>query len=160
MRNALLLLCLLIMTSCQPPSPRFNHVMLYVSDLERSVEFYTSAFELDVERVTELHILPEEGEERFAEVRMALLRFPDQNFILEISENDAGDTDKLSPLFQNIGIDVNDINDAEKRLLKAGARIVNPIQEVRANDVEVYNAFYAGPDGESIELMQVVKGEF
>jgi len=29
-------------------SPRFNHIVLYVSDMETSVKFYTTAFDLKV----------------------------------------------------------------------------------------------------------------
>ena len=58
-------------------SPRFNHVMLYVSDLEASVGFYTKAFDLKVtNRLDSLHITQPDGSKVDAEVNMAFLKFP------------------------------------------------------------------------------------
>ncbi len=142
-------------------SPRFNHVMLYVADLEKSIDFYTNAFDLEVTgRVTELRILPADGEERKVEVTMAFLRFPGQDFVLEIGQNTAGDSDGISYSYQHLGIDVENIEAAEKRLLAAGAKIVGPIQQVSATDIVARNSFYMGPDGELIELMQIMEGSF
>lgn len=142
-------------------SPRFNHVMLYVADLDKSISFYTAAFDLEVTgRVTELRILPADGSEMTVEVNMAFLRFPGQDFVLEIGQNTARDSDGVSPSYQHLGIDVANIEAAEKRLLEAGAKPVSPIQQVSANDIVARNSFYTGPDGEVIELMQIMEGDF
>lgn len=147
--------------SSEPLSPRFNHVMLYVSDLEASIKFYSDAFELDEpERITRLHIASGNGEERTVDVNMAFLRFPGQHFILELSERKTGDTDNLSPSYQHLGIDVQDIESAEKQIIAAGARVISPVQQVMANNITAKNSFYAGPDGEQIELMEIMEGEF
>ena len=47
----LLLLSILTVISCksiEPISPRFNHVVIQVSNMEKSVDFYTRAFDLKV----------------------------------------------------------------------------------------------------------------
>src|SRR6187551_3557114 len=45
-----------------PVSPRFNHVMLVVSNLDSSITFYTAAFDLQVaQRITELSVTGANG---------------------------------------------------------------------------------------------------
>ena len=163
MKN-LFLLCF-VLASCMSNNEqnyvRFNHVMLYVSDLDKSIDFYTSAFPIDLqERIEKLTVSSEDGRQE-SEVNMALLRFKGQDFLLELSEQrDLLDGDNFSPDFQHLGINVLDITAAHERLINAGAREVSPIREIQANDIRVKNSFYTGPDGERIELMQVSEGHF
>ena len=43
-------------------SPRFNHVMLYVSNLDSSIAFYTTAFDVKVaQRITEMSVTAANG---------------------------------------------------------------------------------------------------
>ena len=135
--------------------------MLYVADLDKSISFYTAAFDLEITgRVTELRILPANETQTTVEVNMAFLRFPSQDFVLEIGQNTADDSDGVSPSYQHLGIDVENIEEAEKRLLAAGAKLVSPVQQVSANEIVARNSFYTGPDGEVIELMQIMEGDF
>ena len=140
-------------------SPRFNHVMLYVSDLDASIEFYVKALNVSVTgRVNEIRRITEDGES-VSNVRMAFLKFPGQDFIFELSERTVeGAT--ASPHFQHLGIDVRDIESASRRFAEAGGKDFSGINHLRANDIEVKNCFFTGPDGEQIELMEVLKGEF
>jgi catechol 2,3-dioxygenase-like lactoylglutathione lyase family enzyme len=149
------------MAKDKPNYVRFNHVMLYVSDLDKSIDFYRNAFPIEVEeRVKKLQVSTGE-ESQDVDVNMALLRFKGQDFILELSEQNAlEDSDKFSPHYQHLGINVLDIQKAHNRLIAAGAIEVSPIRQIRANDTLVKNSFYSGPDGESIELMQVFEGKF
>jgi len=140
-------------------SPRFNHVMLYVSDLDASIEFYTEALDVQVTgRVNSITRITDEGENT-SPVRMAFLKFPNQDFILELSERSV-DKSVKSPFFQHVGIDVLDIEGAAERMSAAGAMNFTGINHLRANDIEVYNCFFTGPDGEQIELMEIIEGEF
>lgn len=146
-------------------SPRFNHVMLYVSDLEASIEFYTEAFGVEVgQRVESITVVAEDGSESPNSVRMAFLRFPGQEFVLELSQQpvggdglDAGEGAR----YQHLGVDVLDIRAAADRVQEAGATDFTGIRRVRTNTgTEALNAFFRGPDGELLELMEVVAGEF
>lgn len=141
-------------------SPRFNHVMLYVSDLEASIAFYTEAFDLHVaHRVDTLTVMGSDGSEASNPVRMAFLRFPGQEFVLELSEQPAREGGP-SPFYQHLGVDVTDIEAAAARVQRAGARDFSGIRTVRASGLGVArNAFFRGPDGELVELMQMVEGE-
>jgi len=143
-------------------SPRINHVMLYVSDLERSIDFYTAAFDLTVtNRLDSLTAVQPDGSEVTRPVKMAFLKFPDQDFVFELSEQVRDTTSTANTfLFQHVGVDVTDIVAAYSRALEAGAEPLLNIRMVKAKGVEAKQAFFAGPDGERIELMQIIAGEF
>ena len=142
-------------------SPRFNHVMLYVSDLDASIDFYTRAFDLEVtQRLDALTVVAADGSETVQPVKMAFLKFPGQDFVFELSEQ-VMEVGGLSPFYQHVGIDVLDIGAAADRVLAAGARDFSGIRTVRGTGgVEARNAFFRGPDGEMVELMQMVSGAF
>jgi len=167
--TALLSLLVLLALSCstetnphQAISPRINHVMLYVSNLENSIDFYTRAFDLNVtHRLDTLITLQADGTEVVRTVTMAFLKFPDQDFVFELAEH-AADTSSRSTtsLFQHLGVDVKDIDAAYTRARDAGAKELVPIRKVKAKGIEAKQAFVAGPDGERIELMQIISGDF
>ncbi|MBK6485653.1 MAG: VOC family protein [Gemmatimonadetes bacterium] len=143
-----------------PLSPRFNHVMLYVSNLETSIAFYTSAFDLQVsQRIGEMTVTGPDGTPTTRQVKMALLKFPGQDFVLELAERSV-ENGGASPHLQHLGVDVRDIAAAAERLQKAGGRDFSGIRTVRTMGTVAKNTFFKGPDGESVELMELVSGEF
>ena len=143
-------------------SPRFNHVMLVVSNLDSSITFYTAAFDLQVaQRITELTVTGANGTPGARPVKMALLKFPGQEFVLELAERPAQASTGPAPYYQHVGVDVRDIAAAAERVRKAGGREPSPIQTVSTSTGTVAkNMFFRGPSGEMVELMQVVSGEF
>jgi catechol 2,3-dioxygenase-like lactoylglutathione lyase family enzyme len=143
-------------------SPRFNHVMLVVSNLDSSVTFYTAAFDLQVaQRITELKVTGANGTPNARPVKMALLKFPGQEFVLELGERPATAPAGPPPFYQHLGVDVRDIEAAAERVRKAGGRDLSPINTVSTSTGTVAkNMFFRGPSGELVELMQVVSGEF
>ncbi len=159
-----LLLVFVILTSCeskQATSPRFNHVMLSVSDLEASVKFYTSGFDLQItNQLKKIEVFNDDGTTLSRDVNMAFLKFPNQNFVLELSETPGINYESPSPFYQHLGIDVKDIESAFKRLQDIGAKVMVPIRQVKADGVEAKQAFFYGPDGEPIELMEIISGDF
>jgi len=144
-----------------PLSPRFNHVMMTVSNLDSSITFYTAAFDLKVaQRITELRVTDENGTPTARPVKMALLKFPGQEFVLEMAERPAPASGP-SPNYQHLGVDVRDIAAAAERIRKAGGRDLSPIHTVSTSGGTVAkNMFFVGPSGERVELMQIVAGEF
>ena len=143
-------------------SPRFNHVMLAVSNLDSSITFYTAAFDLQVaQRITELSVTGANGTPSVHPVKMALLKFSGQEFVLEVAERPAPTSTGPAPYYQHVGVDVRDIAAAAERVRKAGGRDLSPIQTVKTSTGTVAkNMFFRGPSGELVELMQVVSGEF
>jgi catechol 2,3-dioxygenase-like lactoylglutathione lyase family enzyme len=144
-----------------PLSPRFNHVMLAVSNLDSSITFYTAAFDLEVaQRITELTVTGANGTPGARPVKMALLKFPGQEFVLELAERPQASTGP-APYYQHVGVDVRDIAAAAERVRKAGGRDPSAIQTVSTlTGTVAKNMFFRGPSGELVELMQVVSGEF
>jgi len=163
----LYILALILISACSSQkaetkiSPRFNHVFLTVADLDRSVVFYTKAFDLEVvNSIKKLKKTSSDGEVIEIEINMALLKFPGQDFVFEIGEREGFTAENTTANFAHLGIDVRDIEAAFDRLIKAGAILSQPISLVEANGVSAKNAFFTGPDGETIELMEIVSGEF
>jgi len=146
----------------EPVSPRINHVMLYVSNLDNSIAFYTRAFDLHVTNTLDTLIaIQPDGKELIRPVHMAFLKFPEQEFVFELAQQFADTTSRPATYsFQHIGVDVLDIEAAYKRAIDAGAKELLPVRTVKAKGIEAKQAFFAGPDGERIELMQILSGEF
>lgn len=150
------------MTQPKAVSPRINHVMLYVSNLDNSIAFYTKAFDLLItNKLDTLIAVQPDGTELMRTVNMAFLKFPDQDFVFELAQQVADTTMRPATYsFQHIGVDVQDIEAAYKRAIDAGAKELLPVRIVKAKGIEAKQAFFAGPDGERIELMQIISGEF
>lgn len=161
-------LLLIVSLACTDPnshqvlSPRINHVMLYVSNLENSINFYTQAFDLKVtNRLDTLIAVQPDATEMIRSVKMAFLKFPGQDFVFELAEHVADTSNRQAVFaFQHVGVDVLDIDAAYKRAMNAGAKELVPVRKVKAKGIEAKQAFVAGPDGERIELMQILSGEF
>jgi catechol 2,3-dioxygenase-like lactoylglutathione lyase family enzyme len=164
----LTLSALFMLSACSKPaeqetvSPRFNHVMLYVSDLEASIDFYTKAFDLKVtNRLDSLRITQPDGSQIAADVNMAFLKFPGQDFVYEFSERaNYPDSALVGDHFQHLGVDVLDIESAFQRALDAGGKLMAPVRTVEGKGVAAKNAFFRGPDGEVVELMEMISGAF
>ena len=141
-------------------TPRFNHVMLTVANLDSSVAFYTRAFDLEVaQRITSLKVTRPDGSTAEREVKMAFLKFPGQEFVFELAERKVVD-DGITPVFQHVGVDVTDIEAAAERVKAAGGEGFTGIAVVEGQGVKAKTAFFKGPDGENVELMQIVSGTF
>jgi catechol 2,3-dioxygenase-like lactoylglutathione lyase family enzyme len=141
-------------------TPRFNHVMLTVANLDSSIAFYTRAFDLEVtRRLTSLTITRPDGSTASRDVKMAFLKFPGQDFVFELAERKVEDNG-ISPVFQHVGVDVTDIVSAAERVKAAGGREFTGIATVRGQGVAARTAFFKGPDGEYVELMQLLSGAF
>ncbi len=143
-----------------PVSPRFNHVMLFVSNLDSSVAFYTRAFDLKVtQRLTKLTVTRPDGTTAERDVKMAFLKFPGQDFVFELAERKVQD-DGITPVFQHVGVVVKDIDKAAERVKAAGGTGFAGVAIVEGQGVRTRTAFFKGPDGENVELMQILSGEF
>ena len=174
MKNTLIIFTFaLLIQACQHPikhlspnvenlvSPRFNHVYLNVSDMEASIIFYTSAFDMQVtKQIKKIKRTGSDGNSQSFAIHLSLLKFPDQNFVLEIKESSEFKADNSSANFMHLGIDVKDIEAASQRIISAGGAMTRPVSLVETEDITAKTAFFTGPDGETIELMQILSGEF
>jgi catechol 2,3-dioxygenase-like lactoylglutathione lyase family enzyme len=142
--------------------PVFNHVFLSVRNMDSSVKFYTKAFDLKVtDRFTQLVIT--QADTTFKrDVNVVFLKFPGQDFVFELAERaDKNDTTRPGNLFQHVGVEVKDITIAVERVINAGGKITIPIRRIRTNSrLEIKQAFMKGPDGEAIELTEIISGRY
>jgi catechol 2,3-dioxygenase-like lactoylglutathione lyase family enzyme len=162
-----LVMAVILTTGCNPQKPetdgpRFNHVMLYVSDLDESVQFYRNAFGMRLDqKLDHLMVENDTGMYDTLAVNMALLRLSGSRFVLELSQRAVAQDSSAVPLhFQHLGIEVDDIELAMKKAGAAGAETVRPVTTVKAEGIKARNAFFKGPDGEIIELMEILEGAF
>ncbi|MBN7814618.1 VOC family protein [Algoriphagus pacificus] len=166
-RRILSLLALIGLFGCQsnpvssPNTPQFNHVYLHVSDMDRSLDFYTSAFDLEVTKhIKKLKRTSEDGQTLEQEINLALLKFPGHYFGLEIGETLDSLPNNTRASYAHVGIEVEDIESASERIIKAGGLSTRPITQVETESIQAKTAFFTGPDGETIELMQIISGSF
>ena len=80
--------------------------------------------------------------------------------MLEIGENPEFKAANNGANYTHLGIDVKDIEAASERVLKAGGILSRPLSLVETEDITAKNIFFLGPDGETIELMQMISGDF
>ena len=147
----------------QQAPPSFNHVYLAVHNVDSSLKFYTKAFDLQVtNRFSQLDI--RQTDTAFKRpVNIVFLKFPGQDLVYELGERaDKNDTTiKMGNLYQHVGVEVKDVVVALQRAIDAGGKLLVPIRSVTTNSgLSIKQAFVRGPDGESIELVQVVAGAY
>ncbi|WP_408955080.1 VOC family protein [Natroniella sp. ANB-PHB2] len=137
---------------------------LVVSDLERSIEFYTEKLELKlIEKSTEPINDPELSEGiniPDASFKFALLKIGEED-LLELYEfiNPKPETDEAVP-FNSIGASrinflVENIEDAKKELEAKGIEFYSPV-----NDFDGHKwVLFSDPDGIALELVQPDESE-
>src|SRR5207253_1373539 len=115
----------------QQAEPAFNHIYLGVHNMDSSIRFYTTAFELKVtNRITQLDVT--QSDTAFKRpVNIVFLKFPGQDLVFELGERT--DTTRTGNLFQHVGVEVKDLKLALQRVLDAGGKLAVPIREVRTN---------------------------
>ena len=160
---------MLVMGSCcqviaqnQQAPPAFNHLYLAVHNIDSSLKFYTKAFDLKVtDHFNQLEVTQADSSFKRS-VKIVFLKFPGQDFVFELAERvDPNDTTRQGNLFGHVGVEVKDISAAVQRGIDAGGKLAIPIRRVRTSSgLEIKQAFLRGPDGESIELAEIVAGNY
>lgn len=120
----------------------FHHVFMQVSDLERSIKFYTEGLGF-VEKVSW-------GQ---GSGRMVLLDTGDGNYF-ELSQ---GNPKPEGGLFQHVALRADDCDSAIESARAAGAEVTIEPRDVNLPTdppIKIRIAFFKGPDGEVIELFQ------
>lgn len=146
----------------QQVTPAFNHVYLAVHNMDSSLKFYTTAFDLKVtDRFNQLDVTQTDTAFKRT-VNVVFLKFPGQDFVFELAERaDKNDTTRPGNLYQHVGVEVKDITVALQRAVNAGAKVATPIRRVKTNSVlAIKQAYIKGPDGETIELTEIISGGY
>ena len=160
--SVLALGCCDVIAQTQQSPPAFNHLYLEVRNIDSSVKFYTRAFDLKVtDHFNQLEITQADSTFKRS-VKIVFLKFSGQDFVYELGERtDPNDTTRQGNLFQHVGVEVKDIAVALQRGIDAGGKLGRPIRRVRTSSgLEIKQAFLRGPDGELIELTEIVTGNY
>lgn len=144
-----------------PLSGKFHHAAVVVSDLDRSVEFYTRLFGGEVElirgvegeEVASLHGLPS------AHFDLAFLRYGDARIELFEFHDPVPEPGARPPAANQLGaghvaFEIDDVEAAYRRLTAEGVEFSRPPFEPTEGDAAGYLlSFLYDPDGNRVELI-------
>ena len=145
----------------------WHHANINVSDLDRSLDFYTRVLGLKVVDETEFS-----GDEFTqgtglpgAKIRAAFLEAPNSSTILEVFQYVAPDSRPIpkSALANDIGVghicfQVDDIDQSYEKLSKRGVKFVSPpvtISKEHPKGAGARFCYFHDPDGILIEILQL-----
>lgn len=125
---------------------QFLHTMIRVTDLDRSIAFYTTVMGMT-------HIRSKENEKY--KYTNAFLQFGNGTNApqLELTYNWGNHTYDMGTAFGHIAFGVTDIHKICEKITQKGGKITRPPGPVKGGTTII--AFIADPDGYQIELVQV-----
>jgi len=123
---------------------RLLHTMLRVSDLDRSILFYTEIMGMTLLRQKDY---PE------GKFTLAFLGYGNEqeNTVLELTHNWDTTSYKLGDAFGHIAIEVDDVYQATDKIRQQGGKILRDAGPMNAGNTII--AFVEDPDGYQIELL-------
>jgi len=123
---------------------RMLHTMVRVTDLERSLHFYTEVMGMKLLRKRDF------PQGRFT---LAFVGYDDEDkqAVLELTHNWDTDSYELGDAYGHIAIGVGDVYAACDRIKAAGGKVVREAGPMKGTDVVM--AFVEDPDGYKIELL-------
>ena len=123
---------------------RILHTMLRVSDLQRSISFYTNIMKMTLLRQKDY---PE------GKFTLAFLGYGDEksNTVLELTHNWDTNSYDLGTAFGHIALEVDDVYKATDDIKKSGGKILRDAGKMNAGTTII--AFIEDPDGYQIELI-------
>ena len=120
---------------------RLEHVGIMVKDLDQSIQFYQEAFGLVLRRRQFLN----------EAVELAFLHFPEQAD-MEIELVAGRSMDVVEGLVNHLAFRVDHIAEEIERLTNMGVEMVDAEPRLILGDVKI--AFFKGPNGEKLELVE------
>ncbi len=123
---------------------RLLHTMLRVSDLNRSIQFYTE--------VLGMRLLRRQEYPR-GKYTLAFVGYGDENnnTVIEFTHNWEVSEYELGDAFGHISIEVDDVYVAAEKIRKQGGKVIREPGPMNAGTTVV--AFFEDPDGYQIELI-------
>ena len=124
---------------------RILHTMLRVTDLDKSIDFYTNIFGMDLLRKKDFPS---------GEFTLAFLGYgsEDENTVIELTHNWGTDSYDMGNAFGHIAIAVEDAYKACDEITNKGGDVVRPAGPMKHGGGVI--AFVKDPDGYMIELIE------
>jgi len=124
---------------------RFLHTMLRVTDLDKSIDFYTNIFGMQMLRKKDF---PE------GKFTLAFLGYgsEEENTVLELTHNWETDSYDLGNAYGHIAIGVEDAYKACDEITAKGGDVVRPAGPMKGSSTVI--AFVKDPDGYMVELIE------
>lgn len=124
---------------------RILHTMLRVTDLEKSIEFYTNIFGMNLLRKKDF---PE------GKFTLAFIGYGDEsdNTVIELTHNWETDSYELGNAYGHIAIAVDNAYKACDEITAKGGVVVRPAGPMKHGSTVI--AFVKDPDGYMIELIE------
>ncbi|MAM71102.1 MAG: lactoylglutathione lyase [Gammaproteobacteria bacterium] len=124
---------------------RILHTMLRVTDLEKSIDFYTKLFGMKLLR---RHEFPE------GKFTLAFIGYGDEseNTVIELTHNWDTDSYDMGNAYGHIAIGVDDAYKACDEISAKGGDVVRPAGPMKHSSTVI--AFVKDPDGYMIELIE------
>lgn len=124
---------------------RILHTMLRVGDLDRSIDFYTNVFGMQLLRKKDF---PE------GKFTLAFIGYGDEseNTVIELTYNWGTDSYELGNAYGHIAIAVDDAYKACDEIAAKGGNVVRPAGPMKHSSTVI--AFVKDPDGYMIELIE------
>lgn len=124
---------------------RILHTMIRVTDLEKSIDFYTKIFGMKLLRKKDY---PE------GKFTLAFVGYGDEkdNTVLELTHNWETDSYELGNAFGHIAVAVDDAYQACDDIAARGGEVVRPAGPMKHGSTVI--AFVRDPDGYMIELIE------
>ncbi len=121
------------------------HTMLRVTDMQRSIDFYTKLLGMSLLRTTD------RPEQKYS---LAFVGYGDesQGAVLELTYNHGVDRYELGTAYGHVAIAVPDAAAACERIRAAGGRVTREAGPVKGGATVI--AFVEDPDGYKIELIE------
>ncbi|GAB0150630.1 MULTISPECIES: lactoylglutathione lyase [Marinobacterium] len=131
---------------------RMLHTMYRVTDLEKSLSFYTEVLGMRLLRRKDY------PEGRFT---LAFVGFGDEtdNTVLELTHNWDTDQYDLGTGYGHIAIEVDDVYEACDQIKAKGGQVVREAGPMKNSNSGTILAFVRDPDGYMIELLSPQRGD-
>jgi len=123
---------------------RILHTMLRVSDLQRSIDFYT--------HILGMHLLRQKDYPK-GKFTLAFVGYDDEDehTVLELTHNWDTDQYEIGTAFGHIALEVDDVYQATAAIKRQGGKILREAGAMNAGSTII--AFIEDPDGYQIELI-------
>ena len=124
---------------------RYLHTMFRVSDLEKSIDFYTNTFGMTLLRRKDFP---------GGKFTLAYLGYGEEkdHTVIELTHNWETDSYEMGNAYGHIAIGVDDVYAACEEFAAKGAEIPRPAGPMKGTDTVI--AFVKDPDGYMIELIE------